>query len=104
MSWNTVAPFGANTYLLRSAAAMADAKDTDSPLMRLIGELRNKIYRLVLLANEGDDPKLTPRGMTEPALLSVCKQVSRLYLESSGGTQQHPLARDQAPFSRSVHL
>ena len=67
---------------------MAATANTESALLGLIGELRNEIYRLVLLADEDDYPKLTATGMIEPALLSVCKQVSKLHLKFSGGIRQ----------------
>jgi len=80
---------------------MAANTNTDSTLLGLIGELRNEIYRLVLLAEGDDFPKLTATGMTEPALLFVCKQVSNLYLRSSRGIRQHLQMQIQSLLEKS---
>ena len=51
------------------------ASSESSPLMKLPGEIRNRIYRFSV-AN--DDVPVTRTGMTEPGLLLACKAVSKL--------------------------
>ena len=46
-----------------------------SPLLRLSGELRNKIYREVLVDQKS--VKVTTTGVPEPAFLLTCKQIRR---------------------------
>jgi hypothetical protein len=45
-----------------------------SPLLRLAGELRNKIYQLAL---EGDAVEITSSGIPEPGLLLVNRQICK---------------------------
>ena len=61
--------------LHREPYAMASEK-CDSPFLGLPPEIRNRVYRLVLVKGPDDAVQMTATGMNEPALLSLCKQVS----------------------------
>ena len=68
-----------------SATATSTAEEP-SPLLRLPGELRNNIYRLVVVSS--DDITVGVTGFTEPPILTVSKQVRReasaiLYAENN---------------------
>ena len=63
------------------------AMNQKTGLLHLPGELRNRIYRLVLLQSRGAaDPKgerivIGPTGVPEPSVLLTCKQVRREAVE-----------------------
>ena len=48
----------------------------DSPFLGLPPEIRNRVYRLALVKGPDDAIQMTATGMSEPVLLSLCKQVS----------------------------
>ncbi|KAK5127472.1 hypothetical protein LTR85_006811 [Meristemomyces frigidus] len=49
--------------------------DGQSPLFKLSGELRNRIYRLLLLPEPGGVIDITAQGVEEPSILLSCHEV-----------------------------
>jgi len=64
-----------NTYAMRDSNNDRTASGQTSPLLKLPGELRNRIYRLTLASGPDSEVRIDEGDVPEPNLLLTCHEI-----------------------------